>query len=152
LTVISVLIQIPGVVVRDLQIHHVRANLLTPEEKVHAYPDAVVVWAVLYHKLTSPSGEVYRVSEFGVPGQRDLDLTPYRTYYGFNLWTEQVARHLHKPVLRWLPIAVGLLIGLGYLAVRRRPPPGVTASAEPTSITRTGDRRERHSSGHDPVI
>jgi hypothetical protein len=137
LTVISVLIQIPGVVVRDLQIHHVKANLLTPEEQIHAYPDTVVVWAVLYHKLTSPNGEVYRVSEFGVPGQRDLDLTPYRTYYGFNLWTEQVARHLHKPVLRWLPVAVGLFIVLGFLAVRRRTPPEATASTEPTSISHT---------------
>jgi hypothetical protein len=112
LTLASIVNQVPGVLVRDLAIHHVKHNLLTPEEQAVVASDYSAAWRLLWHKLTVPDGrEVYRVSEFGVPGDRELDLTSYETYKGFNLWTEHAARHLNRPMIRWLPLVGVLIIG-----------------------------------------
>ena len=119
LTATSVVAQLSGVLVKDQQIHHVKQNLLTPNESSVAYSDTVAAWSTLFHKLTKPGlGEVYRVSEFGVPGDRELDLTQHRTYKGINLWTEHTARQFSRPAIRWL-LVVGLIV-VGYLAVKLR--------------------------------
>ena len=115
LTLTSILTQIPGVLVKDQEIHQIKENLLTAQEQRSAPSDYVMACMLLRHKLAARD-EVYRVSEFGIPGDRELDLTGYRTEIGLNVWTEQVARQMKKPALRWLPLPALFLVG--YLAIR----------------------------------
>jgi len=115
LTAISIISQIPGVLVRDQEIHDIKENMLTTEEQRVAPSDYVAAGILLRHKLIVRN-EVYRTSEFHIPGDRELDLTQYRSLMGLNVWTEQVARQMNKPFLRWLPVLALLLIV--YLAIR----------------------------------
>jgi hypothetical protein len=121
-TLASIGVQVPGVLVWDQQIHHIRQNMLTPQEQAWFPSDYWAAYVLLWHKLTA-TNEVYHVPEFGIPGERELDLTPHQTFKGLNLWTEHVARQFNKPVLRWLAV-LGLVV-VGYLAVQvwrgRRP-------------------------------
>ncbi len=117
LTAVSIACQVPGILVKDQQIHQIKQVLLTPEEHATASSDSTAAWRLLWHKLTAMDGrEVYKVAEFGVPGGRELDLTAHWTYRGLNLWTEHVSRILNKPVIRWLPL-LGLLI-IGYCVTK----------------------------------
>lgn len=109
LVLISALFQVPGVLVKGQQIHQIRFNELAEAER-QAFPsDWSAAWLVLQHKLQG-APEVYTLAEFGVPGERTIDLTKYRTYQGLNVWTEHVARQYRIPLLRWLPL-MGLAIG-----------------------------------------
>ena len=118
---ISIVAQIPGVLVKDQEIHHIKWNMLTPEERALAMPDYPVAWRLLSHKLSASNQmEVYRISEFGIPSDRELDLTEYRSFQGLNLWTEHAARYFNRPTLRWLPIIGLLVIGYCVLKVVRR--------------------------------
>jgi len=103
LTFVSVLFQIPGIVVKGQQIHHIRYNLLTDKERDEFPPDWPAAWLVLKHKFRTDS-EIYTLAELGVPGERTINVTQYRTYHGLNVWTEHVARQFRIPLLRWLPI------------------------------------------------
>jgi len=125
---ISIVVQIPGVRVKDQEIHHIKQNMLTAEEQRSAPSDYVTACILLRHKLAMRN-EVYRVSEFHIPGDHALDLTRYRTFIGLNVWTEHVARQMNKPALRWFSVLPFFLIG--YLAIK------VGASVS------TGVRRER---------
>jgi hypothetical protein len=110
LTVLSIIVQIPGILVRDQEIHQIKFNMLTAEEQRSAPSDYVAAWILLEHKLVMRN-EVYRVSELHIPGDRELNLTQYQTFNGLNIWTEQVARQMKKPALRWLPMLALFLIG-----------------------------------------
>jgi hypothetical protein len=112
---ISILGQIPGVLVKDQEVHEIKGNNLTAQEQRNAPSDYVMAWILLRHKLFEHN-ELYRVSEFHLPGSREVNLTKMRTLIGLNIWTEQVARLEDKPVLRWLPILALFLIG--YLAIK----------------------------------
>jgi hypothetical protein len=118
LTAVSIICQIPGVLVSDHQIHYIKDILLTPKERATAMSDAGMAWSLLRHKLTAVDGlEIYSVSEFGAAGDREVDLTSTKaTYIGLNLWTEHGARRLNLQLLRWLP-ALGLLI-IGIYVIR----------------------------------
>ncbi len=111
----SSLLQVPGVLVKNQEIDHIKQNMLDAKERAAAPSDYTSAFIILEHKLTSQN-EVYRLSDFHIPGDRKLDLTPYRTFLGLNLWTEHVARQLNKPALRWFPV-LGLLV-IAYLAFR----------------------------------
>jgi hypothetical protein len=115
LTLTSILVQIPGVLVKDQEIHVIKQNMLTAQEERSAPSDYVMAYILLRHKL-AVRNEVYRVSEFHIPRDCELDLTRYRTLIGLNVWTEQVARQMKKPALRWLPVLALFLIG--YLVIR----------------------------------
>ncbi len=115
LTLLSIVAQIPGVLVRDQEIHDIKENMLTAEEQRSAPSDYVAAYILLRHKLVVRN-EVYRASEFHIPGDRELDLTQYRSLMGLNVWTEQVARQMNKPFLRWLPVVALLL--LVYLGIK----------------------------------
>lgn len=115
LALASIIVQVPGVLVKGQEIHHIKDVVLTAGEQRSAPSDYVAGWILLKHKL-SVGNEVYRVSEFQVPGDREFNLTQYRTFIGLDVWTEQVARQMHKPVLRWLPVLPLFLIG--YLAIK----------------------------------
>jgi len=112
---ISIIVQIPGVLVRDEEIHEIKDINLTAQERRDAPPDYVMACILLRHKLVEHN-EVYRVSEFHLPGDREVNLTPKRTFIGLNIWTEQVARLMNKPALRWLPILA--LFPICFLAIR----------------------------------
>ncbi len=115
LVLISVAVQVPGILVKDQQIHHIGQNMLTESERGEFPADWPAAWVFLGHKLTR-SDEVYSVTEFGLPGDRALDVTAYRTFKGLNVWTEHVARNFKKPFLRCLPLAglvAVLLLGVG---------------------------------------
>jgi hypothetical protein len=128
LTLTSIVAQIPGVLVRDQEIHRIKEIMLTDEEQQSAPSDYIAAWILLWHRLAGRN-EVYQVSDFHIPGDRELDLTRYRTFAGFNVWTEQVARQMNKQALRWLPVPALLLIA--YFAIKA----GGSAA--------TGMRRER---------
>jgi hypothetical protein len=112
---ISIVVQIPGVLVKDQEIHEIKMNMLTAQEQREAPSDYVMACILLRHKLLEHN-EVYRVSEFHLAGDREVDLTRKRTFIGLNIWTEQVARLENKPALRWLPILA--LFPICYLAIR----------------------------------
>lgn len=105
---ISIISQLPGVLVKDQEIHQIKEGMMTPAEQAAAPSDYGAADILLKHKLVSHD-ELYRISEFGIPGNRELDLTHYRTFRGLNLWTELTARQFNKPAIRWLPI-LGLLL------------------------------------------
>jgi hypothetical protein len=114
---ISFVVQIPGVLVKGQQVEQIMDSVLTPEERTKAIPYYPATCRILWHKLTvSHPTEIYRVSEFGIPGDREFDLSEYRTYQGLNVWTEHVARHFKNPAIRWLPV-IGLFL-IGYLVYR----------------------------------
>jgi hypothetical protein len=104
IVLVSAVIQVPGVLVKDQQIHHTKQVMLTGPERAQFPADWTAVWVFLGHKLTH-SDEVYTVPEFGVLGERTLDVTAYRTFNGINVWTEHVARNFSKPWVRFLPLA-----------------------------------------------
>ena len=97
-----------------MEIETIKFGMLTPPEQASAPSDYVMAYILLKHKLVV-GNEVYNISEFSLPGNRELDLTHFRTFRGLNLWTELSGRELNKPVLRWLPL-LGLFTVL-YLAV-----------------------------------
>jgi hypothetical protein len=109
------LLQIPGILVKNQEIHHIRYVMLTPGEQKSFPPDSVAVYVLLWHKL-SQGNEVYHASEFGISDDRDLDVSFAQSFAGLNLWTEHAARRFHAPGLRWLP-ALGFLVS-GCLALR----------------------------------
>jgi hypothetical protein len=45
------LLQVPGVLVSDHQIHHIKENLITPEERRSMHSDFVFAWDLLLHKM-----------------------------------------------------------------------------------------------------
>jgi hypothetical protein len=119
LVLVSAVVQVPGVLVKDQQIHHIRQAMLTEPERAAFPADWSAAWVLLRHKLTRPD-EIYSVAEFGLPGNRRLDLTRYRTFTGINVWTEHIARNFNAPLVRWLPMAgltAVLTLGVGV----RRP-------------------------------
>jgi hypothetical protein len=89
--------------------------MLTSEERPSAPSDYVTAWILFWHKLEGRS-EIYRASDFDIPGDRELDLTRHSTFSGLNIWTQQVGSRMKMPALRWLPVAALLL--LGYLAIQ----------------------------------
>ena len=118
LMMIAIAGQIPGILVKDQEIHDIKDNMLTAREQRSAPSDYAMAWILLEHKL-SIRNEVYSVSEFHIPGdERELDLTPHRTLVGLNIWTEHIARQTKRPVLRWLP-ALALLVA-AYQAMKVR--------------------------------
>ena len=113
-TLLAILLQIPGVLVKDMEIETIKFKLLTPAEQAVVPSDYVMAYILLKHKLVLRN-EVYNVSEFGISGNRQLDLTEFRTFRGLGLWTELCGSELNKPPLRWLPL-LGLF-AVFYLAV-----------------------------------
>ncbi|NBY18666.1 hypothetical protein EBQ74_00075 [bacterium] len=114
---ISVIAQLPGVLVKDQEIHYIKKIMLGPEEQSTAPSDFTFAWILLYHKLTSLNHEeVYYTSEFGINSNRELDLKAYRSFRGLNLWTEHASRFFNLSALRWLPAFSIILVG--FLAVK----------------------------------
>jgi len=111
----SILVQIPGVVVKDNEIQIIKQKQLTEQERASAPSDYVTACLLLWHKLGGRN-EIYRAADFHAPSDRELDLTRYSTFNGLNVWTEQVARRMKIPDLRWLPLLA--LTMVGYLAIQ----------------------------------
>jgi hypothetical protein len=114
-TLVAIILQIPGVLVKDQEIHQIKQGMLTPAEQTAAPSDYVAAYTLLKHKLVSHD-ELYTLSELGIPGNKNLDLKGYRTFRGLDVWTELSARQFNKPVIRWIPI-LGLLVVI-FLAVQ----------------------------------
>lgn len=117
-TMFSIVLQVPGVLVKDMEIETIKFNMLTDAEQTLAPSDYVMAYILLKHKLAFRNG-IYNVSEFGLPDNRELDLTHFRTFRGLSLWTELCGRELNKPALRWLPL-LGLfpVLYLGILVAK----------------------------------
>jgi hypothetical protein len=133
-TLIAIAAQIPGVLVKDQEIWTMKFNMMTPAELNAAPSDYVMAYILLKHKLVLHN-EIYNVSEFGIPGDRKLDLTGYRTFRGLNLWTELCGRELNKPALRWLPLlglfaVIGLAIPVGKAVKANLAQDGLSPAAE----------------------
>jgi hypothetical protein len=112
---ISIIAQIPGILVRDSEILEIKENMLTAQEQREAPSDYAMGWILLRHKLVEHN-EVYRLSEFNLPGNREVNLTGKRTFTGLNIWTEEVARLENRPAIRWLPILA--LFPICYLTIK----------------------------------
>jgi hypothetical protein len=112
---ISIIGQIPGVLVREHEIHEIKLTMLTAQEQRDAPSDYAMAWILLRHKLVERN-EVYRISEFHLPGDRKVNLTRKRTFIGLSIWTEEVARLEDKLALRWLPLLA--LFPICYLAIK----------------------------------
>ncbi len=106
-TVLFSLLQIPGILVKDQEIHTIKMDSMTTQEQQSAPSDYVAAWILLRHKL-SGQPEIYRASDFHAASDRTIDLEQARTFRGVNVWTEEVARQFHKPAIRYLPLT-GLL-------------------------------------------
>jgi hypothetical protein len=138
LTGVSVVAQVPGVLVKEQEIHQIRYNELTDAERPAMVSDESASWVLFTHKLRGRD-ETYAVNELGPAGDRPIELNTYRTYLGFNVWSEHVARQMNNAKVRWLGI-LGLLASLALLARvvlglrapgRERPEePGVSGAAE----------------------
>jgi hypothetical protein len=114
LTALSILVQVPSVLINDQEIHRIREELLHEDERPFAVPDFSMAWILARQKIEGRP-ERYPVSMFGVPGDRELDLTGYRSFRGVNLWTEQAARRFGRGWVRLIPLA-GLLMVVWLLA------------------------------------
>jgi hypothetical protein len=117
LVLISVVTQIPGVLVADREIRFIKDGYLTPAERTHAPSDYAAAWILLRHKLIF-GDEIYRTSEFHAGGDRKLDLSKDPLFSGINTWTEHLGRALKGSGMRWYPL-FGLLM-ICYLAVELR--------------------------------
>ena len=116
-TCVSAISQIPGILVKDQEIHHIKQVLLTPEERASSPSDYTSAWRLLRFKVTrADSPEIYRATDFGAHEDRELDLTPYQTFRGINVWTEHMSRRLKLNGIRWLPLVL-IVLG-GFCAVR----------------------------------
>lgn len=118
LTVLSILVQVPAVLINDQEIQRIKLELLHDDERPQAASDFAMAWILAWHKLNG-APEQYPVSTFGVPGDRELDLRAYPSFHGVNVWTEHAARRFRTGWLRWLPL-VGLLVVVCGLAARWR--------------------------------
>jgi hypothetical protein len=117
---LNVVWQLPGILVKDQEIHYARI-ISTKQETKGMVTDIPAGWIFLYHKLTQP-GEVYRITDLTSSAdnpQKVIDFSSFRTFQGFNVWTEQTSRQLHQPWLRCLPL-FGLLGLAGLLATWMR--------------------------------
>jgi hypothetical protein len=69
------------------------------------------------------------VAVFGLPDDRPLDISQYRTFVGINVWTEHTARRFGKQAIRYLPLVGLAVIGfclLRIVAISRREKQNVT--------------------------
>gem|GEM_PF-961181 len=120
LTLVSILTQLPGIVVKNQEVLQIIENEMTPDERKYAVPNYVATLRVFWSKMCNREGtEVYRLSEFGVPTERVIDVSQYKSYLGFNLWTEHLSRRLKKSAFRWLPL-IGILPILFALMLTNR--------------------------------
>lgn len=90
--VVAIVLQVPGTLVRDHQIHHIRENLLTPEERRSIDSDFVLAWDLFLHKIRRLP-EIYDVREFGAAGARELDMTHIETFQGLDVWPAHLWRY-----------------------------------------------------------
>ena len=111
LVLLSIVAQVPSIIINDQEIYRIKRELLSPEESRAAPSDLSMAWRLAWHKATG-SPERYTLEELGVNGDRELDLTSYRSFQGFNLWSYHAARLFRSPWLRLLPLLALLLIGL----------------------------------------
>lgn len=118
LVAVSILAQFNGVFVKDQQIHHMRQGMLTDAEKSAADSDYLACWRILLHKLKADDSTVpCTTAVFGLPGDRPLDISQYRTFVGINVWTEHTSRRFGKRAIRYLPPAGLAVIGFCLLRI-----------------------------------
>ena len=123
LLAISVVAQVPGILVKDQEIHHIRNDVLTAGEAAGMPGDAVAAWMLLGHKLAH-GDEVFPAASLTSQPEspsKVINLSSFQTFHGMNVWTEQTSRQMNKPVLRWLPL-LGLIAIGGILVLARRLP------------------------------
>ncbi|MFI5297012.1 MAG: hypothetical protein ACHREM_02850 [Polyangiales bacterium] len=117
-TGVSIVSQVSGVLVKDQEIHDIAETMLTPTEREQMISEMSASYVLLAHKLRGRE-EVYVPRDFGVADNRPIDLRAFGTLRGLNLWTEQLADHLHKPRLRWLGVIGGLAsLSLFFSSIR----------------------------------
>jgi hypothetical protein len=94
--------------------------MLVESERAAFPPNLPAAWILLRHKITR-FDEVYAVAEFGLAGDRYLDLSEYESFKGINVWTEHVARQFKKPAVRWLPLAGLAIVSFLVIGMIRLP-------------------------------
>jgi hypothetical protein len=118
---LSIFWQMPGILIKDQEIHQIKYTLSTPEQLERMPSDNTMAWIMFFHKLLHGQ-EIYTRADFDhtAGASSDLfDLDSYKTFRGFNIWTEQASRQVNKPILRLLPL-LGLLALAGIAAAALR--------------------------------
>lgn len=107
--ILGFVFQLPGILIKDQEIHHIKEMVFNLEEEKLTPTDYQTTCRLLIHKLNSTK-EIYNGQDFGVPTKGIINLEQYDTYIGFNIWTEQLSRFLNKPIIRFFPILGVFLI------------------------------------------
>ncbi len=108
-TILGFVFQIPGILVKDQEIHHIKEIIFNKEEEKFAPSDYLTTCILFYHKVRF-NNEIYSGEQFGIKTKGSFNLENYETYIGFNIWTEQMARFFHLPNIRYLPFLGFILI------------------------------------------
>ncbi len=123
LIVLSIVAQVPGILVKDQEIHLIKEGLAKTYPTAAVPSDLGMSWRLLFHKIAR-GNEIYSAGDFISPPPAPdppVDLSTYRTFVGFNVWTEQASRQFHRSVIRFVPLfGVVLLAVIAMLALRYR--------------------------------
>jgi hypothetical protein len=141
-TIVSVVVQIPGVLVTNVLIEALRDDLLSQEERKQMLPMYPATVVALWHK-TVVGTDIYPVTLFGIAGDRTLDGGAVYTprLRGFSIWTELIARRSRYTQVRWLAVLAALFaLYLATAAAREmasegRGWPGATSGRGPCPPT-----------------
>ena len=115
--VVSLIVQLPGVLVKDQEYLTLRHVL--HQDRTAPLPSPLLGHAiVLRHKLTD-GGAIYPVRQFGVNSDATLDVSEFSTFRGLNLWYFHVARALGRDAIKFVPLAVVPFLVWSFIALVR---------------------------------
>jgi len=100
---ISLLLQLTGVLVNDSEYHQIRYIMVSKQISKEMPPDITGAFILLKHKLFQRDS-IYNLSEFSIKSDAKVNTTEFETFNGFNLWYCHLARYYNKPNLRYLPL------------------------------------------------
>ncbi len=73
---------------------------------------------MLKHKIVK-NDNIYKLSEFGIDSNTEVDTSNFKYYRGFDLWYLNAAKYFNKPILKYLPILLLLLIAICFIRLLR---------------------------------
>jgi hypothetical protein len=130
---LSIVAQVPGILVKDQEIHVIKHGLQKTQLNAVAPSDVSMSWRLFSHKITH-AAEIYAAGDFVSPPPApdpSIDLSSYHTFAGFNVWTEQASRQFHRPIIRLAPLLGFVVLAMLALQAARIRRLSVGRSAAP---------------------